>query len=128
MDIIYERAKDVHVRKYLVYENDGQLYYDKDYLYLANAQDLLACYLYGNLSIVIDEAYCEVVCFSQTKLGVFHDDSFIELVLPDTPSGIPSIIFNDMNNCGDLYYRVEGSDALVVMDDGFGNLEVKSNG
>lgn len=128
MDIIYERAKDVHVRKYLVYENDEQLYYDKDYLYLANAQDLLACYLYGNLSIVIDGVYCEVVYFSQTKLGVFHDDSFIELSLTDTPSGIPSIIFNDMNNCGDLYYRVEGSDALVVMDDGFGNLEVKSNG
>ena len=76
MDIIYERAKDVHVRKYLVYENDGQLYYDKDYLYLANAQDLLACYLYGNLSIVIDEAYCEVVYFSQTKLGVFHDFTY----------------------------------------------------
>lgn len=128
MDIIYERAKDVHVRKYLVYENDGQLYYDKDYLYLVNAQDLLACYLYGNLSIVIDEAYCEVVCFSQTKLGVFHDDSFIELVLPDTPSDMPSIIFDDMNNGGNLYYRVEGSDALIVRDDGFGNLEVNSNG
>lgn len=128
MDIIYERAKDVHVRKYLVYENDGQLYYDKDYLYLANTQDLLACYLYGNLSIVIDEAYCEVVCFSQTKLGVFHDDSFIELVLPDTPSDMPSIIFDDMNNGGNLYYRVEGSDALIVRDDGFGNLEVNSNG
>lgn len=128
MDIIYERAKDVHVRKYLVYENDGQLYYDKDYLYLANAQDLLACCLYGNLSIVIDEAYCEVVCFSQTKLGVFHDDSFIELVLPDTPSDMPSIIFDDMNNGGNLYYRVEGSDALMVRDDGFGNLEVNSNG
>lgn len=128
MDIIYERAKDVHVRKYLVYENDGQLYYDKDYLYLANAQDLLACCLYGNLSIVIDEAYCEVVCFSQTKLGVFHDDSFIELVLPDTPSDMPSIIFDDMNNGGNLYYRVEGSDALIVRDDGFGNLEVNSNG
>lgn len=128
MDIIYERAKDVHVRKYLVYENDGQLYYDKDYLYLANAQDLLARYLYGNLSIVIDGVYCEVVYFSQTKLSVFYDDSFIELSLTDTPSGIPSIIFNDMNNCGNLYYRVEGSDALVVRDDGFGNLEVKSNG
>lgn len=128
MDIIYERAKDVHVRKYLVYENDGQLYYDKDYLYLANAQDLLACCLYGNLSIVIDEAYCEVVCFSQTKLGVFHDDSFIELVLPDTPYDMPSIIFDDMNNGGNLYYRVEGSDALIVRDDGFGNLEVNSNG
>jgi len=128
MDIIYERAKDVHVRKYLVYENDGQLYYDKDYLYLANAQDLLACYLYGNLSIVIDGVYCEVVYFSQTKLGVFHDDSFIELVLPDTPSDIPSIIFDDMNNGGYLYYRVEESDALIVRDDGFGNLEVNSNG
>lgn len=128
MDIIYERAKDVHVRKYLIYENDGKLYYDKDYLYLADAKDLLARYLYSNLSIIISGVYCEVVSFSQTKLSVFYDDSFIELSLTDTPSGIPSIIFNDMNNCGNLYYRVEGSDALVVRDDGFGNLEVKSNG
>ena len=106
MDIIYERAKDVHVRKYLIYENNGKLYYDKDHLYLADAKDLLARYLYSNLSIIISGVYCEVVSFSQTKLSVFYDDSFIELSLTDTPSGIPSIIFNDMNNCGNLYYRV----------------------
>lgn len=66
---IYEKAKDVHVRKYVMYgHTDNKLYATADHqTVVADAEDVFSAALYGTLVIFDGTNYLAVVSFTETE-------------------------------------------------------------
>ena len=66
---IYEKAKDVHVRKYVMYgHTDNKLYATADHqTVVSDAEDVFKAALYGALVIFDGTNYLAVVSFAETE-------------------------------------------------------------
>ena len=66
---IYEKAKDFHVRKYIMYgHTDGKLYATADHqTVVSDAEDVFKAALYGTLVIFDGTNYLAVVSFAETE-------------------------------------------------------------
>ena len=67
---IYEKAKDFHVRKYIMYgHTDGKLYATADHrTVVAKAEDVFNAALYGTLVIFDGTNYLCPIQFSETEI------------------------------------------------------------
>lgn len=66
---IYEKAKDVHIRKYVMYGHTGnKLYATADHqTVVSDAEDVFKAALYGTLVIFDGTNYLAVVSFTETE-------------------------------------------------------------
>lgn len=66
MEHIYEKSKDLHIRKYIVYgkKEDSKLYADSTYKVKVNKADIEAAFMLGALLIVDASEYTVPVAYS----------------------------------------------------------------
>lgn len=62
-EMLYEQGKDLHVRKYIVYANDGKLYGDAEHTKGVTAEEMKDAYMKGALLIVDGEDTLTPVSF-----------------------------------------------------------------
>lgn len=67
---IYEKAKDVHVRKYVMYgHTDSKLYATADHMtVVSDAEDVFKAALYGTLVVFDGTNYLCPIQFSETEI------------------------------------------------------------
>lgn len=67
---VYEKGKDVHVRKYVMYgHTDGKLYATADHkTVVTNVEDVFKAALYGTLVIFDGTNYLSPIQFSETEI------------------------------------------------------------
>ena len=71
---IYEKGKDVHVRRYLVYgHSDSKLYANKEHTVKVSAKDLFDACMYADLMVYNGTDYRPVVAFSDTEFKTLED-------------------------------------------------------
>lgn len=123
MGVVYERSKDVHVRRRIVYVNEDKLYNDSDFTYLTDKDSIFDMCLYGTLTVCDQGVYSHIVGFSKKSIFGILDGKLKQWIFDKDPVDIPTITFEDKDNSGYLYYFSE-SNKITVSDDGHGNLEV----